>query len=203
MEKIIYLFIGLFMFAGSANATLISGDLREELSLPDCCGSDIRVLESLGKLIAGSPDLTVADEIANPSGYSGSADVDITGTGLITLTGREPSGFADYQLADFSFSNFLFDAGESIVGITVLDGTGIFDGQFGSFYPIPTVGFTANSVAISYTNPGGQDDEFNFGEGQTSTFQIQFAQPVPEPATLALFGIGLAGLGFARRKKSA
>ena len=31
--------------------------------------------------------------------------------------------------------------------------------------------------------------------------ELKLVTPVPEPATLALFGIGLAGLGFARKKK--
>lgn len=39
--------------------------------------------------------------------------------------------------------------------------------------------------------------------GDGGTFQISLPAAVPEPATLALFGIGLAGLGFARKKKKA
>ena len=36
------------------------------------------------------------------------------------------------------------------------------------------------------------------------TVDIELAEvPVPEPATLAIFGLGIAGLGFARRKQSA
>ena len=38
---------------------------------------------------------------------------------------------------------------------------------------------------------------FRSGEFQTSLDQI------PEPATLAIFSLGLAGLGFARRRKAA
>ena len=41
------------------------------------------------------------------------------------------------------------------------------------------------------------------GDWEFHILNVDSASQVPESATLALFGLGLAGLGFARRKKSA
>ena len=43
-----------------------------------------------------------------------------------------------------------------------------------------------------------------FGGGtQLESLTISVRQPVPEPGTLALFGIGLFGMGLTRRRKKA
>jgi hypothetical protein len=46
---------------------------------------------------------------------------------------------------------------------------------------------------------GGGDRDFN--DMMVSLTNVQGVAAVPEPVSLALFGIGLAGLGFARRKQ--
>lgn len=191
----------------SANATIITqSDFGEDLSLPFLVGPDVREFEVLGAAIGAGAELTAADEIANPGSYSGHADMDLSASGLLTLTGREPAGFADYQLAVFTLSNIMFDDASTLLGVNVLGlGSEVFRDRNGTLFPTPDVSFTANSVTITYAVGDLQNagDEFNFGEGLSSQFQLVFGDrvPVSEPGTLALFALTLVGLSLRRRQK--
>ncbi len=50
---------------------------------------------------------------------------------------------------------------------------------------------------------GGQQGQFKIGAtGTWTTFAANDGHnPIPEPASIALFGIGLVGLGFMRRRQ--
>jgi hypothetical protein len=61
----------------------------------------------------------------------------------------------------------------------------------------PTATFTDDSVSIRFL----QDDYSDESSELLVNLTLLAPVPVPEPSTLALFGLGLAGLSFARRKK--
>jgi hypothetical protein len=72
------------------------------------------------------------------------------------------------------------------------DGSALFWGVIDTDTPFTTVEFV---------NVGGGTFDDAFGFDDFTIGRVSQVVPAPEPATLALFGLGLAGLGLARRRK--
>jgi hypothetical protein len=64
---------------------------------------------------------------------------------------------------------------------------------------------TLQLFGLEHCCDGGQQAQFRIGGGNFTTFGTQdgLAAAVPEPGTYALMGLGLAGLAFASRRRSA
>ena len=68
--------------------------------------------------------------------------------------------------------------------------------QFGPFFSYAPTGSTAWDLVDNRT------EGWSYSTTSSHVFAIATKTSVPAPTTLALFGLGLAGLGWSRRKKA-
>ena len=161
-----------------------------------------------------------SNDVSNPSYGSG-----VVGTGYFTFddsllpaggSGRIGNPIVPLPTLDFFFNWFDVSFDEStaaIASLTFVDGV-LTDWMIGGSYSPATCGF----LRYACTSSGGQQADFDgFATGGIAFTDAQrpglaYGNPiewsvrdtsVPEPGTLALFGLGALGLAFTHRRRVA
>ena len=150
-------------------------------------------------IFCSSPTATVTDGGAPEfqiRGSSGSAlfAIDISGEGVrMSVVDTFSTGMANtVTFGDLIWAN---DPSATITGIANFLVSGVTGQWGGSGLLESEVSFAANSVTIDYSNTA-------WGNGAFVSFDLVTTHSaLPEPGTLALFGLGLAGLGLAARRR--
>ncbi len=185
-------FLAVLMSPMAANAALITFD-----SLPGPNGATFTGTTEEGFLVTAGPNwrqgFLVGD--ARPSIFSFNGEgafigIEAVSGGLFTFdsigfsTGSNTDGSYDYAITGF------------LGGASIFSQSGTFAGAFGFWDNV----ISASSAA--FDSVGIQISNFNISSVNIDNIGVTVTS-VPEPAALALFGIGLAALGLTRRRKTA
>jgi hypothetical protein len=193
--------LNLIIMSGTSSAGLMSAvdpvspSAESSCNLNFTCGWSFTVDASIDVLALGQWDEGL-------DGLNGSADVGLwLDDGTLLVSATVPTGSTGTLVGDHRYT--------SITALTLMTSTLYV---IGSAY---TGGQSDNLASTEFhplINPfsgreagGGTSPDLQFPNFQDTRLfsgpSFLFERSVPVPATLALFGLGLAGLGWSRRKK--
>lgn len=115
--------------------------------------------------------------------------IDFDGNGLVKVTEILNGGLGHGAGQLLSFFDIFADIGQ-ITGFDFVSASGV------TGIDQSDLSFTADSISMEVGTGT------SWASGDFFTAQIRFAAQVPEPAPVALLGIGLLGMAMSRRRKS-
>lgn len=165
------------LLSSTANATLIGS-----MATANRVGPDVNTVVFSGGSPQG-PKLAGAG-LEFDNFYLGTLDIDISDNQILWTS------IISNAFSAVPFNGFRLDfTGATITGLSFFDT--ISDADFGASDVI----FTNNYVAVNLS-------QVSWNTGETITMTVTTSAAAPEPTTLAMMGLGLAGIGYRRSKRA-